>query len=161
MIARIKALLARVPARVKAQAARFARVFVFAAVPAAVAGWRVHHVLLGVLGAALTAGAEAVWRQLRLPPEAKQLLGLLDELRRHPVAPVPTTTNNVTATAVTRFADIPVTREAVGLPPALPVKKPAPAPTPAQMPAKKTAPKPPVAKKAAAAPAKKTAAKKT
>lgn len=80
MIRRIKALLRRVPPRVRAQGARLVRLFVFAAVPAAVAGWRAHHVLIAVAGAAVTAGAEAVWRQFRLPPEAKQAVAALADL---------------------------------------------------------------------------------
>lgn len=102
MIARIKALLRRIPARARAQVARFARVFVFAAIPAVIAGWHVHHVQLAVLGAAITAGGEAVWRQLRLPPEAKQLLGALADLERHrsnvpKAAPAPTVVPTVAA----------------------------------------------------------------
>lgn len=86
---RLANLWRRTPAKMRAQVARFARVFTFTAVPAGIASWHAHHMLLGVLGAAVAAGLETAFRQCVTPPEAAALLRDVADLAVHPAAVTP------------------------------------------------------------------------
>lgn len=71
-MSRVVVVWRRLPVKVRAQAARFTRVFTFALVPLLFAGWQTHHLTLAVLGSAATAALETAFRQVVTPAEVRQ-----------------------------------------------------------------------------------------
>lgn len=79
----------RLPVKVRAQAARFIRVFTITAGPALLIGLRTDHLTWTLVASTVTAAAETAFRQVVTPADARQVAHVLPAM----TAAAPATSN--------------------------------------------------------------------